>query len=479
MSWKVVLSILTCNVVLMSASYTMLIPFLPVYLQSELKTPDESLNLWSGAIFAITFAVSAVMSPLWGRLADKKGRKLMVLRSGFLIGLTYALGAIVTSPLQLFLVRVLQGFAAGMWPASLALMSAYTPSSKIGMSMGVMQSANICGGIVGPLFGGLLAQYFGMRSTFVIASSTIFFITLITLLFIKEPPRESESKSSSTEKSGSMAMLKNKGIRLILISCGLTQMVILLLQPIMTLYIGALSHNSENILLFSGLVFSLSGIAGAIAAPIWGRRGQAIGFYKTIVISFICAGVIIGLQSLPQTLLPFAILQFAAGLGFSGIFPSANAMLVNHTPGNMRGTAFGLLFAAQQVGGAVGPLIGGVIATFMELNYIFLISGLILAAIGFNFMLSAPVTLRYNRVEDIDPSILAKNKDQHDEYRKNDPNAYVEKVKEQILEEINRELETKDKISSDKVITESPAALQQPLKADAQDAQKIQNDGKS
>ena len=419
----------------MSASYTMLIPFLPIYLKIELNTPDESLNLWSGAIFAITFAISAFMSPIWGKLADKKGKKIMLLRSALLIALTYGLGSIVTTPLELFLVRVLQGFAAGMWPASLALMSAYSPKSKIGFSMGIMQSANIFGTILGPLLGGLLAQYFGMRSTFVISCVLILVITILTMIFIKEPPKEKVT-SHNKAHGGTLAMLKNKSILLILIAGGMTQMVILFVQPVMTLYVGQLVQDASNVLVLSGLVFSLSGIAGAIAAPIWGRTGQNIGFYKTIVTALIGAGIIISLQSLPSSLLPFAIMQFLAGLCFSGIFPSANSMLVTHTPNNLRGTAFGLFFSAQQVGGAIGPLIGGLVATFMDLSLIFLLSGLTLLFLGIYFMKSAPIVLRYNRVDDIDESLLDGNKKLQKECLETDPNLYVEKVKAQIIQEM-------------------------------------------
>ena len=126
MNWKVVLGLMTCNVVLMSASYTMLIPFLPLYLKNELGASPDSLNLWSGAIFAVSFAVCAVMAPIWGKMSDSRGKKLMLLRSSTMIAISYFAGAFVQTPFQLFLVRAFQGFAAGLWPASLALTSAYT-----------------------------------------------------------------------------------------------------------------------------------------------------------------------------------------------------------------------------------------------------------------------------------------------------------------------------------------------------------------
>lgn len=435
--WKVILAIMTCNVVLMSASYTMLIPFLPIYLLNELGASPESLNMWTGAIFAVSFAVCAVMAPIWGKLADKKGKKLMLIRSSTLITLTYLLGALVQSPFQLFLVRILQGFAAGLWPASLAIMSAYAPRNKVGICMGVMQSANICGGILGPLLGGLLANEFGIRISFFISSAAIAVITIVTIFFIKEPPKQVEDHNSTNNKPVNVTykgLLTREGVGMILLAAGLTNMVILLLQPIMTLYIGELMGSSDNLLTISGIVFSLSGISGAIAAPIWGRQGQAKGFYKTMVIALAAAGVLIAAQFLPNTLIPFAILQFCVGLGFSGIFPSANAMLINLTSPLERGSAFGMLFSAQQIGGAIGPLIGGVIATYVNLGVIFLLSGCTLILISLIVFLKAPAVLR------VSPNQAPETPSQ----------AVIDDIKRQMAAEVAREMEEEKQLNSSK-----------------------------
>lgn len=423
MHWKVVLAIMTCNVVLMSASYTMLIPFLPLYLRDELGAAPETLNMWTGAIFAVSFAVCAVMAPIWGKMTDSKGKKLMILRSSSLIALVYLLGGLVQSPLQMFGVRILQGFAAGLWPASLALMSSYTPKNKIGICMGVMQSANICGGILGPLFGGVLAEEFGIRTSFFIAAAALTTITLVTLFFIKEPPKAEEHTKSAPPSY--KALFKREGFVVILMATGLTNMVILLLQPIMTLYIGELRGNNDNLIMISGIVFSLSGIAGAIAAPIWGRRGQAIGFYKTLVTSLAAAGILIACQFIPNTLVPFAILQFCVGLGFSGIFPSANAMAITLTSPLERGSAFGMLFSAQQVGGAIGPLIGGLIATYVNLASIFFVSGCVLVLISIMVMIKAPQSIR-GRPQDNAKESHAQN--------------VIDSIKRQAAEEVAKEL---------------------------------------
>jgi DHA1 family multidrug resistance protein-like MFS transporter len=429
MNWKVVLALMVCFAVMMSSSYTMLIPFLPIYLSQELHCDDSSINLWSGLLFAVTFAISAFASPLWGKLSDKMGKKPMVIRSSILLAVSYFLGGIVETPFQMFLARAFQGIASGLWPACLVLLSAYTPKSKIGISMGLMQSANICGGILGPLLGGVLATAFGMRNSFFVGATALAIITLITIFFIKEPPSDPNANVPNPQKpknGGSLELLKNHGVLALLICAGLTNMVILQIQPIATMYVKQLAEEGSNVILLSGVVFSLGGVAGAIASPIWGRTGQKIGFYKTLIAALISAGVLIMLQGVPDKLWLFAISQFAGGLGFSGIFPSCNSILILLTPPSQRGTGFGLLFSAQMLGGAVGPVIGGVIATFLALSTVYVVSGGVLFVLGISLLFLAPAALK----------ISAQNNSEQQSSHSAD---YIEKIKKQAMEELKKQ----------------------------------------
>lgn len=149
MNWKIILAILTANVVIMSASYTMLIPFLPMYLTRELGVASTDVNVWSSIVFSSTFVVSAVMAPIWGGMADKRGKRAMAIRAALFLAIAYFLGGVVTSPLQLTLVRIFQGFAAGLWPMELAIMSLYAPTDKLGFCLGTMQGALTAGQVLG------------------------------------------------------------------------------------------------------------------------------------------------------------------------------------------------------------------------------------------------------------------------------------------------------------------------------------------
>ncbi len=383
-NWKIILAILTANVFFMSASYTMLIPFLPMYLLRELGVQQADVTMWSGAIFSVTFLIGGIMAPIWGRLADKKGKKLMAIRSGLGLSLAYFLGGIVTSPEQMFCVRVFQGFAAGLWSVCLAIATSSVPMNKLGMSLGILQSGLTSGNVIGPLIGGMLASLFGMRTSFYLAGFFLLMISIIFYFYIPEPPRSEPASvpSRAVEQEKDSALLKRPAIMEALLYAALVQMVVLLIQPVLSLYIAQFDPNMDNIVFMSGLIFSLFGISSAMTAPFWGRFGQRRGFYISLSLAALLSGVMMVMLSLPKTLLLFATLYFGVGLFFAGLAPSISAILVANTDQSHRGRIFGFMFSAQQFGSMTGPLIGGAVATLFSMNSVFVLAGIVLLMIS-------------------------------------------------------------------------------------------------
>ncbi|WP_338626208.1 MFS transporter [Selenomonas sp. TAMA-11512] len=376
MNWKLVLAVLVCNVLFMSSSYTMLIPFLPLYLTKELGVSAEDVNIWSGLVFSASFIVSAIMAPIWGRIADRYGKRLMALRASFLLSISYMLCGLVQSPEQLVIARLIQGFSSGLWPMDLAIMTLYAPQNKVGISLGILQGVLTAGGVIGPLLGGILAESFGMRLSFFIGAGGLFFNFLIFLFIIKEPPQSDASKKTAKPSSYD-TLIKLPLIRNLLIAALIVSMVVMILQPIITTYVSQLDNTIENIILVAGFVFSLGGIAGAVAAPVWGIIGQKFGFIRAILASLCFAALVMIVQGFQTNLFSFAVCQFLGGLFFSGIHPSINALLAKHTPDNAKGSIFGLQYSFQQIGSIVGPLIGGLVATYLGMHYVFYLSGMI------------------------------------------------------------------------------------------------------
>lgn len=382
MNWKIILAILTANVVIMSASYTMLIPFLPMYLTRELGVASTDVNVWSSIVFSSTFVVSAVMAPIWGGMADKRGKRAMAIRAALFLAIAYFLGGVVTSPLQLTLVRIFQGFAAGLWPMELAIMSLYAPTDKLGFCLGTMQGALTAGQVLGPLVGGALAELVGMRASFFVAALFLVCNCLTFVFIIKEPAVQKQPEITTTPAVSSWQLWCNPLIRKVLCYAVFVQMVLLILQPILTPYIASLAGDIPNLMVVSGFVFSLSGFASVLSAPLWGRFGQHHGFFLVLTITMAGAGVAMVVQGIPHSLYAFAIMQFIVGLFFAGIHPSLNSILATHTVPAMKGRIFGMMFSAQQIGSIIGPLLGGIIATFWSTMYVFFVAGVILLTLS-------------------------------------------------------------------------------------------------
>ncbi len=389
-NWKIILGILTANVVMMAAGYTMLIPFLPMYLMNELGVSAEDVKMWNGAIFSITFLIGGIMAPIWGKMADTKGKKMMAMRAGAGLAISYFLGGLVTTPEQMFGVRVIQGFAAGLWSVCLAIATSLVPIDKLGVSLGILQAGLTCGNVVGPLVGGSLATLFGMRASFFVAGSLLTIITLVFMFYIPEPPKAMPVKKQTEEKPR-VQLLKQPIVREALVYVAIAQMVILLIQPILSLYVAELNHGEGNLIFLSGVAFSLVGIASALTAPSWGRFGQDYGFYKALCATTLFSGIMSCIVALPQTLVLFCVCNFCYGLCCAGIQPSLSAILASNTDADQRGRVFGFMFSAQQFGSMIGPLIGGFIATYAPLKSLFVVAGIVLCSI------SALVWLRHGR----------------------------------------------------------------------------------
>lgn len=158
--WKLNLYVLWVCVFFTCASYTMCVPFLPVYLLQHLGVAQADVNSWTGLIYSVTFFTAAIMAPYWGAHADRIGQRLMAIRAGFGLAVTYALMGMCQRPEQLFGVRLLAGLVSGFVPASLSLVSSTLPAVKMGWGMGLMQTAVASGSILGPMLGGYVSAWF-------------------------------------------------------------------------------------------------------------------------------------------------------------------------------------------------------------------------------------------------------------------------------------------------------------------------------
>lgn len=375
MPWVVTLTILVASAFLMDMSFTMITPFLPVYLSSELGAKASEVDMWSGAVFAVTFFVSGLLGPVWGVLADRKSRKLMALRASIGLTISYALCGIVQTTMQLFAARFFQGLCAGLYPALLALLAASIPARKTGLSMGLMQGGMTVGAVVGPFVGGVLADYFGMRESFFVASIALGLISLLIGFCIKEKPRTIKVTSRNWFD---WSVLRQPAIFKMLIACAVIHASLFSAQPILPLYIAQLQGGMDNIMMLSGTIFSVCAISIMIASPILGAAGQKYGFLKVLSCSLFFAGLLISAQVLGRTPLEFGVWRFIAGFAIAGLIPLVNSIISTECPPDKKGEVFGFNFLTGHAGMALGPFAAGALSGWFGYQAVIVASGLIL-----------------------------------------------------------------------------------------------------
>ena len=361
--------IITASMTVLAICYTMIIPFLPIYLL-ELGVPKDDVALWSGLVFGITFLIAGIMAPIWGKIADNKGKKRMALRAGFAIAFCYVLIGMVTDQYQLLMGRALVGFANGFYPAAMTMVSLSVDEKQVGRALGIFQTGLILGNVVGPFLGGAVESVVGMRPVFYISGIAVFIATLAVLFLVKEPKLNVEVQEQPVL------------VRLLWIFFFM-QCVIMMLQPILALYVGDMQGTMEGAAIISGTILSIGGLAGSLTTNLWVRLGEHRGYFRTISYCMLGSGVVLLLQSLPVGIWWFGVLQVLIGSCIVGINPSLSAAVTLNTDPSFRGRMFGMTTTAQQFGSMVGPVFASIVSTYIGISYVFSITGLLLLYMGF------------------------------------------------------------------------------------------------
>ncbi|MBB6672509.1 MFS transporter [Cohnella nanjingensis] len=375
-AWKKNLYVLWLGVFFCSTAYSISIPFIPLFLHNDLGI-DSHLELWSGFAFGVTFLASALISPYWGSLADKYGRKPMLIRSGYSLAALYVITYFIHDPYLFLVLRVFQGLLAGYVPASIALVATNTPEDKSGYALGIMATAGATGGILGPLVGGVVSHFAGNREAFLFSGGVVLVAALIATFLVRETPFNRSGKRSSIREDLKHAM-ENRAFVTLLALVGISSFSVMILEPLLTVYVLQIGGSQGDASLQSGIIFSAVGIATLIAAPQWGKAGQRFGFMKVLIIGLLGGGIGNLLQFFVGHYTEFGALRFVYGLFFAGVYPALNAMIVRVTEPEFRGRAFSLSQSSTQLATMLGPMAGGALAGWIPIRWIFIVNGGIL-----------------------------------------------------------------------------------------------------
>src|SRR6266581_142891 len=333
-------------------AFGFVLPFLPLYLKEIGVSPESAVVFWSGALVTSTGVSLAIFSPIWGALADRHGRKLMVLRAMLIGGLIIALMGLVQNVGEFLVLRILQGMFTGTISAA-------------------------------PVLGGLVAQAVGIRGTFFVAGAMLG----IAGVFVWQFVHEHFSPPSIVKRPG---FIETVGIGLrspilmpLMVTLLLVQLSSAIVFPILPLFVERLSSASDPVKLYAGLAFGATAVFSALAALFYSRLVDRSGYRRILILACFGAALFFLPQAFVRNIGQFLLLRAGLGIFFGVLIPATNAIVGLSTPPELRGSAYGLTSSATAVGNAVGPLLGSTLAASLGFPAVFIATAGVLTLLGF------------------------------------------------------------------------------------------------
>lgn len=378
-AWQRNLYVLCAALFVVMLGMSMIMPFLPLYIQQDFGISDpHEVTAWAGVIFGANFLTAGIVSPIWGNLADKYGRKIMILRSGFSMSVIVALTGFANSIWMLLGLRLLNGTVGGIIPASTALIASTAPQERAGWAQGMLQSFVTAGSIMGPLAGGLLADRIGFRMIFVVTGSLIFLATLTVTFLVKETFVRPEAEERTSLVQDARIIFSTRPLPAIFLVTVMIQFALFSIIPVLPIYVQSLQGTGENVAFYAGLVAAAMGAANVLASPQLGKLGDRYGSQKILLICLVVAAVLFIPQALVSTVWQLIGLRFLLGLCLGGLLPSVYALLRRFTPTEMISRVYGYNNSFISVGSMLGPMIGGFMAGYVSMSGVFLLTSALL-----------------------------------------------------------------------------------------------------
>ncbi|MCG3088610.1 MFS transporter [Sporosarcina cyprini] len=370
---------------LVAGTMTMIMPFLSLYIETFGDHSEAYVQKWAGLIFGATFITALIMSPIWGRVADKYGYKPILLINGFGIATSVFLMGFVHSVEAFFLLRLLNGVVTGFIPTSLAFVSSQTAREEAGKRLGTLQMGSVTGTLFGPILGGLLADAFGFKYTFIITSFSVVVAAIIVLIGIKEEKRIKDAKSAHYSRKTILSGLLHHRLMLnVMIVTALIQIGNFSIQPLLSLYVADLSH-ATNVAFLAGITFSAAGVGNLLFARRWGKLGDDIGYEKVLGTLLLLSFLFIIPQAFVTNIWQLIICRLLFGISMGGMIPITTALVRREAPINIQGEVMGYNTSFRFLGNIIGPMFGGIVSGFIGISSVFILTG-VLFLLGFAFL---------------------------------------------------------------------------------------------
>jgi MFS family permease len=366
---------------------TMLLPYLPLYVEQLGVEGHASIVRWSGVAYGATFLTAALTAPIWGRLGDRYGRKSMLIRASLGMAISMSLIGLAQNVEQLVALRLLTGLLGGYASGSVILVAAQTPKRHSAWALGVLSTGVMAGSVVGPLIGGVAPELVGVRTSFLVSGAVIFVAFLATTFGLREQRapaatdavRAPEATDERRDRPPSWTSLPSgPRVMILLATASLLMLATMSLEPIVTVFVGELAPHASHPATLSGIVMAVGALGGIVSAPRLGRLADRVGYARVITGSLMTAAALLALQGLAQGVWELTLLRFAMGLCLGGLLPAITASIRHVVPDAVVGRVLGLSVSAQYVGQVLGPVLGGVVAGAFGMRAVFFATGAVL-----------------------------------------------------------------------------------------------------
>ena len=358
---------------------TLLLPFLPLYVEQLGVSDHAAIVQWSGVAYGATFLTAALFAPLWGRLGDQYGRKLMLIRASLGMAVAMSLIGLSQNVYELVGLRLLAGLLGGYSSGSMVLVATQTPRARTAWALGMMSSGVMAGNLAGPLIGGVLPPLIGIRMTFLAAGVIIFVAFLATVLLIKEEPRP-RRHSQVSRKSGWAGIADKRPVIAMLVTGMLLMLANMSIEPIITVYVAQIVPDAGQVTIVSGLVMSAAALGSILSASRLGKLADKVGHWTVIIgCLLVCACLLIP-QAFVTAGWQLIGLRFLMGLSLGGLLPCVATVIRHNVPERNAGGILGYSTSSQYVGQVVGPLAGGFVGGHFGMRAVFLGTSALMAA---------------------------------------------------------------------------------------------------
>ena len=362
------------------------VPFMPLYVQALGVEDVGHAAAWAGVINGASGATMALVAPLWGRLSDRMGRKIMLLRATLAAVVVVGSMAFVTGPWQLLGLRLLQGTLTGTVPAATSLVASTAPEEKASWRLGALQTVIFVAAGVGPALGGISADATGLRASFFVASALLAVSSVLILFGVRENRPEKadeESEDAASEKpSLSYGVLLPGLLTLFAVHVVITSAAVALPG-----FVGTLG-GAERVASQAGWIIGTGALVASLGSLLGGRLAARFGARRLMVVALALSGLAAIPQAFVESVPQLWALRLLASLFIGCAIPVANMTIKSSAPEGRQGEAFGVASSATSTGFALGPVGGGLLAASLGFWSAFLIPGALLVVLALGLVLA-------------------------------------------------------------------------------------------